>query len=63
MEKLRVGDPLDKSIDIGAIIAPVQLKKINSLVNKAQKDGNKLWQPSWSCPKMDYFILLHYLQM
>ena len=35
MEKLRVGDPLDKSIDIGAIVAPVQLKKINSLVNVA----------------------------
>ena len=27
MEKLRVGNPLDKSIDIGAIVAPVQLKK------------------------------------
>ncbi len=55
MEKLRVGDPLDKSIDIGAIVAPVQLKNINSLVNKAQKDGNKLWQPSWSCPTNGLF--------
>lgn len=55
MEKLRVGDPLDKSIDIGAIVAPVQLKKINFLVNKAQKDGNKLWQPSWSCPTNGLF--------
>ncbi len=55
MEKLRVGDPLDKSIDIGAIVAPVQLKKINSFVNKAQKDGNKLWQPSWSCPTNGLF--------
>ena len=55
MEKLRVGDPLDKSIDIGAIVAPVQLKKINSLVNKAKKDGNKLWQPSWSCPTNGLF--------
>ena len=50
MEKLRVGNPLDKSIDIGAIVAPVQLQKINSLVKKAEKEGNKLWQPSWSCP-------------
>tara|TARA_A100001011_G_scaffold391133_1_gene475958 strand:+ start:74 stop:2434 length:2361 start_codon:yes stop_codon:yes gene_type:complete len=55
MEKLRVGNPLDKSIDIGAIVAPVQLKKINSLVNKAKKDGNKLWQPSWSCPSNGLF--------
>src|SRR5207244_1659083 len=28
MEKLRVGDPLDKAIDIGAIVAPAQLQKI-----------------------------------
>ena len=33
MEKLRVGNPLDKSIDIGAIVAPVQLKK-NSINSK-----------------------------
>ena len=55
MEKLRLGNPLDKAIDIGAIVAPVQLKKINSLVNKAKKDGNKLWQPSWSCPANGLF--------
>ncbi len=50
MEKLRVGNPLDKSIDIGAIVAPTQLQQINKLVKKAEKEGNKLWQPSWSCP-------------
>ena len=50
MERLRVGNPLDKSIDIGAIVAPIQLQKINQLVKKAEKEGNKLWQPSWSCP-------------
>ena len=55
MEKLRVGNPLDKSIDIGAIVAPVQLQKINSLVKKAEKEGNKLWQPSWSCPTNGLF--------
>ncbi|MCV3270262.1 aldehyde dehydrogenase family protein [Roseobacter sinensis] len=32
MDKLRVGDPLDKSIDIGAIVDPVQLKTITDLV-------------------------------
>ena len=50
MEKLRVGNPLDKSVDIGAIVAPVQLQKINSLVKKGVKEGANLWQPSWSCP-------------
>ena len=55
MEKLRVGNPLDKSIDIGAIVAPIQLQKINSLVKKGVKEGAKLWQPSWSCPKEGLF--------
>ena len=55
MEKLRIGNPLDKSIDIGAIVAPVQLQKINSLVKKGIKDGAKLWQPSWSCPTEGLF--------
>ena len=55
MEKLRIGNPLDKSIDIGAIVAPVQLKKIRQIVNKGKKEGSKLWQPSWACPKDGLF--------
>ncbi|MEK7466144.1 MAG: aldehyde dehydrogenase family protein [Planctomycetota bacterium] len=51
MEKLRVGDPLDKAIDIGAIVAPVQLERIKELVAKGVAEGAKLWQPSWACPK------------
>ena len=55
MEKLRVGNPLDKSIDIGAIVSPVQLQQINSLVNKGVKEGANLWQPTWSCPRDGLF--------
>ncbi|MCE9584983.1 MAG: aldehyde dehydrogenase family protein [Planctomycetes bacterium] len=51
MEKLRVGDPLDKAVDIGAIVAPVQLKRIKELVAKGVEEGAKLWQPSWACPR------------
>lgn len=51
METLRVGDPLDKAIDIGAIVAPVQLARIEELVAKGVAEGATLWQPSWSCPK------------
>jgi aldehyde dehydrogenase (NAD+) len=47
MEKLRVGDPLDKSVDIGAIVAPVQLKQIQALVKQGADEGATLWQPSW----------------
>ncbi|MEM1353149.1 MAG: aldehyde dehydrogenase family protein, partial [Pseudomonadota bacterium] len=32
MDKLRVGDPLDKSIDIGAIVDPLQVTRISELV-------------------------------
>jgi aldehyde dehydrogenase (NAD+) len=50
MERLRVGDPLDKSVDIGAIVAPVQLDRISRLVQQGVDEGATLWQPSWSCP-------------
>ena len=50
METLRVGDPLDKAVDIGAIIAPVQLEKIQGLVKQGQEEGATMWQPSGSCP-------------
>jgi aldehyde dehydrogenase (NAD+) len=56
MEKLRVGDPLDKAIDIGAIVAPAQLQKIERLVAQGQAEGATMWQPSWACPTEGYFF-------
>jgi aldehyde dehydrogenase (NAD+) len=56
MEKLRVGDPTDKAIDIGAIVAPVQLEKIRRLVEQGQSEGATMWQPSWACPTEGYFF-------
>jgi len=55
METLRVGSPLDKSVDIGAIVAPVQLAKIEELVKQGVEEGATCWQPSWSCPKDGLF--------
>jgi aldehyde dehydrogenase (NAD+) len=55
MEKLRVGNPLDKAVDIGAIVAPVQLEKITQLVQQGVTEGATMWQPSWSCPTEGYF--------
>jgi len=55
MERLRVGNPLDKGIDIGAIVAPVQLARIQELVRRGQEEGATVWQPSWSCPKDGWF--------
>ncbi len=50
MESLRTGDPLDKSIDIGAIVAPVQLERIEALVRQGVEEGAVKWEPSWKCP-------------
>lgn len=51
MEKLRVGAPLDKAVDMGAIVAPVQLERIRTLVEQGRKEGAEMWQPSWAVPK------------
>ena len=55
MEKLRVGPPLDKAIDMGAIVAPVQLERIRTLVNTGVEEGATMWQPSWAGPTDGYF--------
>jgi len=50
MERLRLGAPLDKTVDMGAIVAPVQLERIRSLVEQGVREGATMWQPSWACP-------------
>lgn len=46
METLRVGMPLDKAIDMGAVVAPVQLERIKSLVETGVKEGAEKYQAS-----------------
>src|SRR4029077_10477979 len=55
MEKLRVGSPLDKAVDMGAIVAPVQLERIRGLVQQGVDEGATMWQPTWACPTDGYF--------
>jgi aldehyde dehydrogenase (NAD+) len=55
METLRVGDPLDKAIDIGAIVAPGQLERITTLVESGRASGADIWQPSSACPLDGWF--------
>src|ERR1700722_3949394 len=50
MSTLRVGPPLDKSIDIGAIVAPVQLERIRRMVDQGVADGATCWQPQIEMP-------------
>ncbi|HEX6201429.1 MAG TPA: aldehyde dehydrogenase family protein, partial [Thermoanaerobaculia bacterium] len=55
MERLRQGNPADKAVDLGAIIAPVQLDRIRALVDQGVEEGARMWQPSWSCPREGWF--------
>ena len=55
MAKLRVGDPLDKSTDVGAIIAPAQLERIERLMREGEREGLTLWQADHSLPKCGCF--------
>jgi len=55
MERLRVGAPLDKAVDMGAIVAPEQLDRIRGLVQQGKDEGATMWQPSWACPTDGYF--------
>jgi aldehyde dehydrogenase (NAD+) len=55
MSTLRVGAPLDKAIDIGAIIARVQLERIDSLVKQGIAEGATCWQPEIVLPSRGLF--------
>jgi aldehyde dehydrogenase (NAD+) len=50
MSTLRAGPPLDKAIDIGAIVAPVQLERIRRLVDQGVSEGAICWQPETALP-------------
>lgn len=50
METLRVGMPLDKAIDMGAVVAPVQLERIKSLVETGVREGAEKYQAPAAMP-------------
>jgi aldehyde dehydrogenase (NAD+) len=50
METLRVGMPLDKAIDMGAVVAPVQLERIKSLVETGVREGAEKYQAPGAIP-------------
>ncbi|MFT3989523.1 aldehyde dehydrogenase family protein [Aestuariivirga sp.] len=56
METLRVGDPLDKSVDMGPVVDPVQLKRIREIVAKGQDEGGTLLQASCPLPEKGYYF-------
>ncbi len=56
MRTLRVGPPLDKAIDIGAIVAPVQLERIRRLVDQGVAEGATCWQPQIEMPSRGLYF-------
>lgn len=55
METLRVGHPLDKCIDMGAIVDPVQLERIKALVTQGVDEGATLHQAQTKLPETGSF--------
>ncbi len=53
---LRVGDPLDKNTDIGAINSAEQLARIRELVDIGEAEGAQRWQPACDLPDRGYWF-------
>ncbi|MDP3983553.1 MAG: aldehyde dehydrogenase family protein [Acidimicrobiia bacterium] len=53
---LRVGDPLDKNTDVGAINSRAQLDKINELVDSGLSEGAEMFQPDCVLPDRGFFF-------
>jgi aldehyde dehydrogenase (NAD+) len=56
MATLRVGDPLDKNTDVGAINSRAQLEKIQSLVQAGEEEGAEIYQPPCRLPERGYWF-------
>jgi aldehyde dehydrogenase (NAD+) len=56
LSTLRVGDPLDKNTDVGAINSKQQLQKIEELVAAGEEEGAEIYQPSCDLPERGYWF-------
>ncbi|MCY3653337.1 MAG: aldehyde dehydrogenase family protein [bacterium] len=56
LRSLRVGDPLDKNTDVGAINSPAQLDKITRLVEIGRAEGAIMYQPPCELPERGYWF-------
>src|SRR5438067_731979 len=54
---LRVGDPLDKNTDVGAINSRAQLEKIEELVAAGKEEGAEIYQPPCRLPEKGYWFI------
>jgi aldehyde dehydrogenase (NAD+) len=56
MATLRVGDPLDKNTDVGAINSPEQLARIRELSRVGESEGAERWSPACDLPSTGYWF-------
>ncbi|MDX6453282.1 MAG: aldehyde dehydrogenase [Gaiellaceae bacterium] len=56
MATLRVGDPLDKNTDVGAINSREQLDRITALVEAGKEEGAEIYQPPCTLPEKGYWF-------
>jgi aldehyde dehydrogenase (NAD+) len=56
LETLRVGDPLDKNTDVGAIDSRAQLTKIEELVASGVEEGAEIYQPDCVLPERGFWF-------
>ncbi len=56
MAKIRVGDPLDKNTDLGAINSSEQLQKIRDLSNTGDDEGAERWSPECTLPGTGFWF-------
>jgi aldehyde dehydrogenase (NAD+) len=57
LSTLRVGDPLDKNTDVGAINSRQQLDKIAELVASGEEEGAEIYQPPCRLPEKGYWFV------
>ena len=53
---LRLGDPMDKNTDIGAINSAEQLERITTLANAGEEEGAERWSPPCDLPSQGYWF-------
>ena len=55
MSMLRIGDPMDKNTDVGAINSKAQMESIGELVASGVAEGAQIWQPACDLPTRGWF--------
>jgi aldehyde dehydrogenase (NAD+) len=56
LRTLRVGDPLDKNSDVGAIVSRDQLDTVQGYIDSGVREGAELWQPPFRRPAKGFYL-------